>query len=226
MLGYKIAKSGDTRVLVTLEIPPDALTNLERASVAKKETAAYRTNKAKVLKIEDANGTPFTTAKSYFCPYTKSKLIYNVGNVVEEPDYDRDIEKTHTDGIHFQLKKSVAKWYGISLKQYTGVYCSWNPNGHKRIEESFKDGVNHGPRLEWHSNGTQKSEEHWENGIKHGIWREWYENGRQYTEEEWSNGKEHGIWTVWYENGAVARTTVFYYGKFISTRIFRCDAYR
>lgn len=103
-------------------------------------------------------------------------------------------------------------------------YRSRHSNGQKHIEESLKDGLNHGPRLEWYSNGTQKSEEHWENGIKKGVWREWYENGRQYTEEEWSNGKEHNIWTVWYIDGAVARTTVYHYGKFVSTRVFSRNA--
>jgi hypothetical protein len=56
MIGYKIAKNGDRRVIVTLEIPADALTNMGRSTVAVRETATYRVNKVIVLKIEDSEG--------------------------------------------------------------------------------------------------------------------------------------------------------------------------
>ena len=64
MLGYKIAEHGNVRVLVTLEIPDDALTNMNRYDIFDAMKAKYRTNKAKVLDIEDEQGTKYTHANS------------------------------------------------------------------------------------------------------------------------------------------------------------------
>lgn len=45
MIGYKLAlASGKTDVLVTLEIPEDALHNMDRPGILCKETAQYRCN--------------------------------------------------------------------------------------------------------------------------------------------------------------------------------------
>ena len=106
MIGYKIAKNGDTRVVVTLEIPEDALTNMGRPSVALRETAKHRTNKAKVLAIEDASGTPHTTATSF--GYDKKFLTYKVGETIEEPSYNPDPEQVCAEGIHYFLTRRVA----------------------------------------------------------------------------------------------------------------------
>ena len=38
-IGYKVAQSSGNRVLITLLIPPDALTNMNRYSIAVKENA-------------------------------------------------------------------------------------------------------------------------------------------------------------------------------------------
>jgi hypothetical protein len=39
MLGYKIAKSFGKRVVITLEIPEDAITNVKRTNIVHAETA-------------------------------------------------------------------------------------------------------------------------------------------------------------------------------------------
>ena len=89
MLGYKASKNGDTRVIVTLEIPEDAITNMKRKDIVNAETAKYRCNKAKVLKIEDEDGKEYSYATSIYYNYismfvTKtSTLTYNVGVMVD-----------------------------------------------------------------------------------------------------------------------------------------------
>jgi hypothetical protein len=113
MLGYKIARHGAKRVLITLEIPEDAKTNLYRPSIVNKETAKYRTNKAKVLKIEDADGKSYDTATTSI--YNKKKLTYRVGEVVEEPAFDPMLEVVCTEGIHFFLDKHVAELFEMPL---------------------------------------------------------------------------------------------------------------
>ena len=82
MIGYKVAKNGEKRVVVTLEIPSDALTNMDRSTVAVKETAKHRASKAKVLKIEDEEGNCYPIAISF--NYDKKSLEYKVGELLED----------------------------------------------------------------------------------------------------------------------------------------------
>jgi hypothetical protein len=140
MIGYKIAKNGDKRVVITLEIPSDALTNMNRSSVLVKETAIYRTNKAKVLKIEDTDGNCYTTATSF--NYYKS-LEYKVGEVMEEPTYNIDPEEVYAEGIHFVLSRRVAELYGL-MKIENGLFESWTYDGQKLCEVLYVDGKRDG----------------------------------------------------------------------------------
>ena len=85
-----------------LEIPADA----KRSSAT---TAKCRCSKAKVLRIENLDGTPaeVTQVSSDFDP----NFIYKIDKIVEVPDFDNNrwIECSH--GIHFFLNKDNAKNY-------------------------------------------------------------------------------------------------------------------
>ena len=65
-------------VLVTLEIPPDAQTDIMRADIIDVNNATHRTNKAKVLAIEDAKGC------SYIEIISHNKKHYKVGELFED----------------------------------------------------------------------------------------------------------------------------------------------
>ena len=58
MRAYKVAEHYDERVIVTLEIPSDAITNIYRESVVVMATAKHRANKAFVVNIKDDEGNP------------------------------------------------------------------------------------------------------------------------------------------------------------------------
>ena len=150
MIGYKIAKNGERRVVVTLEIPSDAPTNMNRSSVVVKDTAKYRANKAKVLKIEDNEGNCYPSATSF--NYDKKSLDYKVGEVVEEPSYDKDPEKVYAEGIHYFLNKRVAELFALD-EVTNGLFESWHANGRKLEECSYVDGKRNGLYQAWHENG-------------------------------------------------------------------------
>jgi hypothetical protein len=140
MLGYKVAQHGDTRVIITIEIPEEAITNLRRPGIAFAETAMYRANKVKVLQIEDAEGNSYPSAESFV---SSKKLQYVVGEIVEEPNFDPRLEEIFTEGIHFFRNRRVAELsYFQEMKD--GVFQRWHPNGQILEEYPFVDGQMHG----------------------------------------------------------------------------------
>lgn len=70
-----------------------------------------RCNKAKVLAIENFDGTPadVTTAVSMY----DSNFIYTLGEMVEEPNFCEDRWHECAPGIHFFLNRQEAVNYAI-----------------------------------------------------------------------------------------------------------------
>jgi antitoxin component YwqK of YwqJK toxin-antitoxin module len=199
MLAYKAATSGGKRVIITLEIPPDALTNINRKSVAVRETAKHRTNKAKVLKIEGEDGTSYTTAQTAF--FTGRALIYKMGEVVEELSYDPDPDHVCSSGIHFFLSKRVAELYGLE-KIENGLYQQWYENGVLSSEGMYTNGLREGIWRDWHSSGAKEYEGMMTNGKAEGVHMSWYENGTICEQASHLNGKREGISTIWSKDGS------------------------
>jgi antitoxin component YwqK of YwqJK toxin-antitoxin module len=190
MLAYKAAKNGETRVLITLEIPDDALTNMNRSSVVIKETAKYRANKANVLKIEDADGNLYETAESGF--YEKKKILYKVGETVECPDYDMDAEKVCSKGIHFLLNREVAEQYELHYIP-SGVRILYHENGVKQSECTFVNGLTTGLYQTWYPSGQQEVKCMVIKGVNHGLYQRWLPSGQIEKEILFENGKDKEI---------------------------------
>jgi antitoxin component YwqK of YwqJK toxin-antitoxin module len=165
MLGYKVAKSFDKRVVITLEIPEDAITNVKRTNIVHAETAKYRTNKAKVIKIEDSDGKTYEEAVSF--QYYNGTLTYNLKQGIRCPDFDMNLEKVCSNGIHFFLTKSLAETYGLKTIE-NGVLTAWHDNGTKYEETPFVNGKINGTYSCWRDNGTLYNECTYVNGKEHG----------------------------------------------------------
>jgi antitoxin component YwqK of YwqJK toxin-antitoxin module len=209
MLGYKIAKHGETRVVVTLEIPSDALTNMNRSSVVEKETAKYRANKVKVLKIEDEQGNCYPSATSF---NHNNSLDYKVGTVIEEPSYNVDPEVVCAEGIHYFLNRRVAELYGLK-DVANGLFERWFDDGKKWEECSYVDGKRHGLYQLWHKNGQKWEESSYVAGKMHGLYQLWYENGKKREETTYVEGRRHGLYQVWHENGKKREETTYVEGR-------------
>lgn len=204
MLAYKIAKHDTIRVLITLEIPDDACTNLSRTNVAVKETAMYRANKAKVLKIEDIEGTTYTTAITNY----RAPFHYTVGEYVEEPTFDRSLENVSKEGIHFFLDKHVAELFELE-KVENGIFIGWHPNGHIMHETTFVNGIRHGLTRLRLDTGQLWFETSYVNGDLEGVVTTWYKNGQKATEILHRDGKMDGLFQGWYENGKKQCETMY-----------------
>lgn len=210
MEAYKVAEHAGKRVIITLEIPPDALTNMDRKSVVNKDTAKHRVNKALVMKIEDAEGNLYDTATS--SQYTKKKLTYTVGKVIEEPSFDMDLEKVCTEGIHIFLTKRVAEFYNLESIP-NGLLEAWHDNGAKYSEFTFVNGKIEGVSTLWHDNGQKQVECMYVNGKEEGLCHSWFKNGKKETIDMYVNGRLEWKNERWYENGQKACEIMCVNGK-------------
>lgn len=229
LTGYKVAAAHNgTRVIVTLSIPADAKHNMNRPSVVNKYAAKFRTNKALVLNIEDEDGNQYTTALTAF--FTKNKLTYKVGKVIEEPYYEMLEDVVCGPGIHFVLSRRVAELYGKN-GCLNGFFEEWDDDGRIKYQANYKDGnlldqtffyengkpgqkntvFEDGSILheEFHTNGICKSRGTLKNNKPHGLCEEWCSSGVKILELEYVHGVRHGVFNHWYPNGQLHKSRVF-----------------
>lgn len=193
MIGYKVAKNNDTRVIMTLEIPDDAITNINRKDIVDASTAKYRTNKAKVLKIEDKDGKEYTSANSFI--YNKKPLEYKLNETIVIDDYDINLEEVRSSGIHFFITKRVAELYYLN-KIENCLFQSWYDNGQKEEESNFVNGELHGLYQQWHENGQKLVECTYVNGELHGLYQRWDYNGQRKEKSNIVNEFEQPCCTI------------------------------
>ena len=100
--GSFIAYKQASGKIVVLEIPADA----KRSSAT---SLKCRCSKAKVLRIENFDGSP--AEENFVASFHDPKFIYKVGEVVQVDDFDENRWEECSNGIHFFLNREVAVQY-------------------------------------------------------------------------------------------------------------------
>jgi antitoxin component YwqK of YwqJK toxin-antitoxin module len=122
--------------------------------------------------------------------------MYQTGKEVEVNDYDTNIDKVCSRGIHYFKSLFSSQMWQFNRSNYTGPYVEG-----PYVESNYKDGERHGPFKEWYENGQQWEECNYVNGKLHGPYIGWYKNGQKWRECEYVNGELHGPIKEWYKNG-------------------------
>lgn len=141
--------------------------------------------------------------------------------------------------IHRHLARGVDRTY----VKY-GTYTQWNdpkgekaageyknlrrdgawvwvwPNGKKREERHYRDGVLHGKVTAWYETGQVMAEEEYHLGTPHGRWRSWHPDGTQAAEEHYANGVLDGELEHWHDNGQPAAKATYEKGVPVGTMTF------
>ena len=165
MLGYMLEMVGKTRAIITLEIPDDAITNMTRRDIVNAETAHYRTNKAKVLKIQDENGNEYNHAVSFNYGMLHE---YLVDKPIEAIKYDMNMENVCRISMNFFLTRRCAELYGLKSVE-NGLYQRWYDNGQRAEECMYKNGLRNGLYRRWNANGQKMEQCMYENGEILGL---------------------------------------------------------
>ena len=194
MKGYKIGYVGTTKVLITLLIPNDALTNENRNTIINPLHAKYRCNKAYVIDIVDENDYAYEFAESGF--YSK-KLIY-IKNKLIISDFDDDILIENGKGIHYFIDIYTAINYRVPiLEQYwldkDNIYRNYYGNGqlHQEIKYTLDDNKRILCKIiqEYFPSGQIKLDYILLINKYDGLYREWYANGIMKKRLTYKNNK-------------------------------------
>lgn len=186
MIGYKPAIFDNSfRVVITLEIPDDAITNVNRKGIVNKDTAKYHTKQAKVIKIEDDRGREYPEAVSGI-RYGEKRSTFKVNTFIDESHFDSDYEEP-SEGCTFFLTKRVAEFYEL-YRLENGLLESWHENGQKYEECNFVKGKLEGICMGWHENGQKSFEFTYTKGQQNGLNTEWDDKGRKISEIIYKDG--------------------------------------
>jgi antitoxin component YwqK of YwqJK toxin-antitoxin module len=147
--------------------------------------------------------------------------------------YWKDVVNPHSGGASFKDEGEGLRyeWYYEDGKVVDGVTKSWFPDGQKKSEVTYKDGIKDGLWTELYENGQKKREVIYKDGelinellwtkdngqkssegiikgqdesgniIKDGLYTEWFENGQKKLEGTFKDGERDGLYTSWNENG-------------------------
>ena len=104
-----------------------------------------------------------------------------------------------------------------------GLYTSWNENGQKVSEGTYKDGEKDGLWTQLNPVFNQMEEGTYKDGKKDGLWTMWNEDGQKKREGSFKDGNSDGPFTVWYKNGQKKSEGTYKDGKLISSKEWNED---
>jgi antitoxin component YwqK of YwqJK toxin-antitoxin module len=150
---------------------------------------------------------------SIICVFGCSNESYNIEGLIEKNEIlFRPNEELPFNGIGFLLypngKKKFEAQYAEGVAN--GYYKSWFEDGQVREEGEFRNGKEAGKWVSWHKNGQKKSEGLCKNGKRINTWKFWHDNGQLSDEISYLNGLQQGLSKGWFENGNLAYECMFH----------------
>ncbi len=195
--------------IVKMKKLPDTRTNETRTGVIDRKHAKFRADKLFVVSIEhETTGEKIDEIENTFY---EEKVCYIVSQEVSVEDYDPDLNRVCTTGIHYFLSRESAFYWNIA-KVKDGQYYKWYENGQKNEECTYRDGVKHGPYHSWYENSQKEEECTYINSEKHGLYRSWYKNGKKMEECTLNNGVIDGKYYRWLKSGQKVEECTYQYG--------------
>jgi antitoxin component YwqK of YwqJK toxin-antitoxin module len=212
--------------LITLDVPCDATTNINRDSCVDKFNAKHMTNKCKIADIYDINrqthrhkvGVMSWTGMLHNI-VTKGKTcmdkryynhIFKLNEVKEFKPFDPHSETDEDIGISFYLDKICAinnsKFNNfIEFCQQDGIGIFYDDNGAIKHRKIFKNNTYIGliSAGEYKIINYEKLEERVECNKIDGEVTMYFENGDVKSKSEWCDNKLNGKWIDYYCNDKV-----------------------
>jgi len=204
-----VYKSGITntnaRVIITLFIPINAKTNIDRLHVIDPTFAKYRSNIARVLCIEDDYGNTYTSA---YTAFHNKKIQYTLNEYIKS-EYDTNINIVCGKGIHFFINKQMAYNYNRKILEQKwdtpNLYKIYYDNGQLKEQIEYIHDQTHGfikqIVYKWFKNGVRHIVQSFQHSLKNGLFSEWYDNGKLKYECNLKNGNKDGLEKIYYYNG-------------------------
>ena len=186
--------------LITLEIPENSKTDLER-DVIRHERSLFRTNKVHVQKI-----THIITQEEH-----KSVGRFRVSCFVKSDIQSGDTE--YKSGIWFTNKEYALKLYHISQPDYTGDVKQYTRDGLLKASGSLVHGRKSGPWTYYHESETCHFT--YLNDKRNGLSTIYYINGRCKEQIPYLQDNKHGTEKWFHPNGKIWKISTFVHGRHI-----------
>jgi hypothetical protein len=184
IIGYiegKTGAKGNVKVVATVEIPKDALTDLTRTTIKDKFNATYSTNKLEIKKIVDEE------LNEYEIVYLFDYVQYKLNDIITRPNIkELNFNLLQEKGMYFYLSKNRAinNIFVPDYKKTTYFY-----DGYKHEEFVLnKYGSKNGKFMTWDENGNLIEESNYCLGNRHGEYKK-YNNGIIVEHYIYTNGR-------------------------------------
>ncbi len=215
MIGYSIIRIGKSKkpLIITIEIPKNAITNINRKNIVDIKHAYHFTNKAKVLKIGGILNEQTYESITYEC-YFRNKLIDFIsidGRYISFYDLDKSKYNKYTH--RFLTKYLITLKVGEFVKyeciqtneQYDcdeGVYFDTKIDDYIFAFDKYYDNCN-GTYFNYYENGQIESEENYKNNKLDGPYKVYDEDGTKILECNYKNNKLHGLYRSYNPNNVI-----------------------
>jgi antitoxin component YwqK of YwqJK toxin-antitoxin module len=167
--------------VVILERLLDTITNENRNNIPNeqyKQFAKYRGNKFLVKDIFHKFDSTKKVLSILSSNFYKNQLKYEIGKIIIPDDFDTDLEKVCSNGIHYFLKLECVFYYSLE-KITNGDYLRWHDNGQLCLKCTYTNGKLNGDYLRWYDNGQLCLKCTYTNGKLNGDYLRWHDNGQQ-----------------------------------------------
>ena len=202
--------------IVIMKKLPDTICNESRKGIVDPPHAKFRANKRLVVSIEHTiTGKKIKRIQN--TSYEDKQIWYEESKKVSASDYNSDLNKVCTSGIHYFLSRDAAfYWKNAQTSdagKLNGPYKTWYHNGQKCVEYTYVDGKLDGSHQRWYQNGQKLKEYAYVMGELDGPYKSWYHNGQKEMESAYVMGKSDGPYKAWYQNGQKEIEIAYVMGK-------------
>jgi len=145
------------------------------------------------------------------CQVGKAELWYEDGGKHAEEFWNIiDSTKNYSQSILLNYWTKDGKQ---AVKDGTGTFPSYHPNGVLQIQEQYLNGKMTGEWTWYFSNGKINYIENYKEGKQDGEYIMYYFNGQIESKGLYSNGKQVGLWQTYYNNGQIKESVDRKYGR-------------
>jgi antitoxin component YwqK of YwqJK toxin-antitoxin module len=185
---YKSLNYQNKIYMIILQKLPDTKTNELRNMIANQEFAKFRASHLKVLKIFNIE-IPEIEYDSCINS-TRKNLDYKKNEIVYPDEFDNDLNRVCTTGIHY-FKSIDAAFYYMIPENYTGTHYEYDDYGRRVSETHYINGIMDGKIVTWFTGTEQiRMKGQYFKGEPEGIWNYYTSQGKQDSMEKYVNGRK------------------------------------
>lgn len=205
--------------IIILKLLDDTKSNIDREDIKDKQKASYRANKLEVILIFNKFNPTETCDKITNSYYPLKQIEYIVGEIVEEKNYDENINKIYTEGLYFYKSIMNAYFYKMHYKNivkeynFDGIFNTYYENGQLLNEYNFVNGTKTGLYTKYYDNGSIQFKLHYKDNILDGEYISYYFNNQIENIMNYIDGKFDGEHIKYFDDGNIEKIKNYKNGK-------------